>query len=57
MPRLSARHVECLGSHSTETRHDRNQPFWSDNERGVMPSQSLGDFLREQCNVVVEFIG
>lgn len=52
MPRLSARHVECLSSHLTETRHNRNQPLWGDNGCEVMPSQSLGDFLREQCNLV-----
>lgn len=46
------RPVECLGSHLTETRHDRNQPLWGDKGCGVMSSQSPGDFLREQCNLV-----
>lgn len=36
----------------TETRHDRNQSIWGDNGCGVMPSQSLGDFWGEQCNLL-----
>lgn len=52
MPRLSARHVECPGSCLTGTRNDRNQAVWGDNGCGVMPNQSLRDFLREQCNLV-----